>query len=258
MHKVTFLLAGLALSINAQATAPTGSLDLGQTCTNDKECKNGAKCYGTTSDTIRACGNFNAACDDDSQCAFNTCSSNGLCSGFLPLSSTSTASTSTSTSATPSIITGTAGSQPSGQAPITAPANSLNLGETCSDDAQCKNGANCYGTTAFTIRVCGNFNAACENDSQCAFNSCASNGLCSGFLATQASNGTSVTMTTSMAAPSSGFGGVSAGNGTAVASATGGVKPSASGVPFDSSASGIVRVSGGVVAALVGFVAFLV
>jgi hypothetical protein len=253
MFKTAFLFAGLALSINAQVSAPANSLDLGQTCSDDTQCKNGANCYGTTKDTIRACGNFNAACDDDSQCAFNTCS-NGLCSGFLALTSTSASSNtaSTTTAASPSIITGTAGSQPSGQAPITAAEGSLGLGETCSDDRQCANGASCYGTTAFTIRSCGNFNAQCENDSQCAFNTC-NNGLCNGFLATQAAaNGT---MTTAVIAPTGGL--VSTGNGSAVATATGGMKPSSSGVPFEGSASSM-SVAGGVVAVLAGVVAFMI
>jgi len=252
MHGVTFILAGLALSINAQVAAPAGSLDLGQTCSDDTQCKNGAQCWGTTADTIKACGNFNAACDDNSQCAFNTCT-NGLCSGFLPTSNTnsttSTASTSASpsTAATPSLIIGTAGSQPSGQAPITAPADSLNLGETCSDDAQCKNGAGCYGTTAFTIRVCGNFNAACTDDSQCAFNTCSSNGLCSGFLASQ-----TTTASAAAIAPTGGYS--AAGNGS-TAGVTGGMKPSpSSAVPFEGSAASL-SASGGVVALLVGDVA---
>jgi hypothetical protein len=262
MFKTAFLFAGLALSINAQVSAPANSLELGQTCSDDSQCKNGVNCYGTTSDTIRACGNFNAACTDDSQCAFNTCASNGLCSGFLAQSSSSssaastTDNASTSTEASPSIITGTAGSQPSGQAPITAAANSLELGETCSDDRQCKNGANCYGTTAFTIRSCGNFNAACENDSQCAFNTCSSTGLCNGFLETRAvANGT-MTTSTMVAAATGGYTGA-AGNGSAVATATGGMKPSGSGVPFEGSASSM-GVAGGVVAVLAGVVAFVI
>ena len=256
MFKTAFLFAGLALSINAQVSAPANSLDLGQTCSDDVQCKNGANCYGTTKDTIRACGNFNAACDDDSQCAFNTCS-NGLCSGFLALTSTSASSNtaSTTTAASPSIITGTAGSQPSGQAPITAAENSLELGAICSDDRQCKNGANCWGSTAFTIRSCGNFNAACENDSQCAFNTCTSNGLCQGFLATQAASNGTLTTSTMTTAASGGL--VSAGNGSAVATATGGMKPSGSGVPFEGSASSM-GVAGGVVAVMAGVVAFMI
>lgn len=113
--------------------------------------------------------------------------------------------TSTTTSATPTssrlIITGTPGSQPEGQAPITAAEGSLLLGETCSDDRQCAYGAECWGSTSWLIRRCGNFNAGCSNNTQCAYNTC-NNGLCNGFLAssawpvatqTKASNGTAST-----------------------------------------------------------------
>jgi hypothetical protein len=261
MFKTAFLFAGLALSINAQVSAPANSLDLGQTCSDSSQCKNGAQCWGTTADTIRACGNFNAACTDDSQCAFNTCASNGLCSGFLAQSSSSssaatTTTASTSTAETASIITGTAGSQPSGQAPVTAAVGSLALGEICSDSRQCANGADCYGTTAFTIRRCGNFNSACDNDSQCAYNTCAGTGLCNGFIETRAvANGTMSTSTTMVTAPTGGYTG--AGNGTAVATATGGMKPSSSGAPFEGSASSM-GVAGGVVAVLAGIVAFVI
>jgi hypothetical protein len=261
MFKTAFLFAGLALSINAQVSAPANSLDLGQTCSDDSQCKNGVNCYGTTSDTIRACGNFNAACTDDSQCAFNTCASNGLCSGFLAQSSSSaltkTTASPSSTEASPSIITGTAGSQPSGQAPITAAAGSLELGETCSDSRQCKNGADCFGSTAFTIRSCGNFNAACENDSQCAFNTCAGTGLCNGFLETPKPVGNETMTTSTMVAAATGGYTGAAGNGSAVATATGGMKPSGSGMPFEGSASSM-GVAGGVVAVLAGIVAFVI
>lgn len=97
---------------------------------------------------------------------------------------TSITQSSTSTSSA-IIITGTTGSQPSGQAPITAAEGSLLLGETCSDDRQCANGVQCWGSNAGTIRRCGNFNAGCSNDSQCAYNTC-NNGLCNGFLPSSA------------------------------------------------------------------------
>jgi hypothetical protein len=247
--------AGSQPSGQAPITAAAGSLELGETCSDDRQCKNGANCYGTTAFTIRSCGNFNAACDNDSQCAFNTCASNGLCSGFRSQSSSSSSASTTLTEASPSIITGTAGSQPSGQAPITAAVGSLNLGDICSDSKQCKNGADCFGTTAFTIRRCGNYNAACDNDSQCAYNTCAGTGLCNGFLETRAvANGT-MTTSTFVAAATGGYTGV--GNGSAVATATGGMKPSGSGVPFEGSASSM-GVAGGVVAVLAGMVVFVI
>lgn len=105
----------------------------------------------------------------------------------------------TSYAAASSTITGTAGSQPSGQPPVTAAAGSLKLGETCSDDKQCANGVQCWGSNAGIIRRCGNFNAACSKNEQCAYNTC-NNGLCNGFLASSEYPANSVSST---AAPSS-------------------------------------------------------
>ncbi|EME41007.1 hypothetical protein DOTSEDRAFT_74524 [Dothistroma septosporum NZE10] len=100
-------------------------------------------------------------------------------------------------------ITGTAGSQPSGQPPITAVEGSLPLGATCSDTKQCANGADCYGTTAETIRRCGNFNASCKDDSQCAYNTCSTDsGLCSGFLPSQSYKANTASQTLSAAGES--------------------------------------------------------
>lgn len=78
------------------------------------------------------------------------------------------------------IIVGKPGSQPAGQSPITAAANSLPLGAKCSDSRQCAHGADCSGQTSFTIRECGNFNAACKTSAQCAYNAC-QDGLCNGI-----------------------------------------------------------------------------
>lgn len=85
-----------------------------------------------------------------------------------------------SDSSSGNIIVGKPGSQPQGQSPITAAAGSLPLGAKCSDSRQCANGVDCWGTTSFTIRECGNFNAACKSSSQCAYNLC-EDGLCKGF-----------------------------------------------------------------------------
>lgn len=82
-------------------------------------------------------------------------------------------------------ITGTPGSQPSGQPPITAPEGSLDLGATCSDDKKCKAGVQCWASNAGLIRRCGNFNAACTSNAQCAYNTCNS-GLCNGFISPSA------------------------------------------------------------------------
>ncbi|KAF4551706.1 Hypothetical protein D9617_12g035940 [Elsinoe fawcettii] len=63
---------------------PTGgSLKLGEQCSDDKQCAGGAQCWASNAMLIRRCGNFNAACTKDEQCAFNTCNK-GLCNGILP------------------------------------------------------------------------------------------------------------------------------------------------------------------------------
>lgn len=102
-------------------TAAAGTLPLGATCDPNKtpsQCAGGAQCWTSNSMLIAACGNFNAACKSDAECAFNTCS-NGLCSGLKPsggFNATSTAystgghgatSTPTSTHSTP-VFTGAA------------------------------------------------------------------------------------------------------------------------------------------------------
>ncbi|KAK4618044.1 hypothetical protein CLAFUW4_11953 [Fulvia fulva] len=101
------------------------------------------------------------------------------------------------------IITGTPGSQPSGQPPITAAEGSLPLGATCSDKKQCANGADCWGSNAGIIRRCGNFNGSCKEDSQCAYNTCNTDtGLCSGFLPTESYRANTVSSTGSAASSS--------------------------------------------------------
>ncbi|KAG9236146.1 hypothetical protein BJ875DRAFT_482570 [Amylocarpus encephaloides] len=71
---------------------PTGGLPLGASCSPliDNQCANGANCYATNSALIPRCGNFQASCTSNAQCAFNTCS-DGLCDGFLAPRSTVTA-----------------------------------------------------------------------------------------------------------------------------------------------------------------------
>lgn len=94
-----------------------------------------------------------------------------------------------------------------GSPPVNAPAGSLTLGATCSNDTQCPSGVQCWSSQTALIRRCGNFNAACQSNEQCAYNTC-NDGLCSGFLA----NGT-------MAPGATGTGGYSGGT----SSSTGGV-----------------------------------
>lgn len=162
---------------------------------------------------------------EDCQAAYKQCIADGYakvkcgcdletCSGEDParirdFCATATANL-TAPSTTSSIITGTPGSQPSGQPAITAAEGSLPLGATCSDTKQCANGAQCWGSHEGAIRECGNFNADCTADSQCAYNTCnTQSGLCNGFLpsesypANTASQTGTVTATTSAASATS-------------------------------------------------------
>lgn len=148
--------------------------------------------------------------------------------------------------------------QPSGQANISACPSSIPLGGECGADAQCMNDAECWGTTAFTIRRCGNFNAACNVSSQCAFNSC-NGGLCNGFLPSSLSSSGTADATGSVttggggyAGPTGGYAGGS-GNGTA-ANGTGGAYPSVTPIQQGASPNGAqgVWMSGGLLLAVVG------
>jgi hypothetical protein len=74
---------------SSTVTAAPGSLPLGAQCNpfaKPSQCIEGVQCWASNAGLIAACGNFNAACDNDAQCAFNTCN-NGLCNGFKDLSS---------------------------------------------------------------------------------------------------------------------------------------------------------------------------
>lgn len=150
-------------------TAAPGTLELGAECATTEQCAGGAQCWASNAMLIRRCGNFNAECTSDAQCAFNICN-NGLCNGLKPSGSeTSTPTTSTEgPNFTPPIPT------------VTAPAGSLPLGATCSSSEQCAGGAQCYATNSMLIPSCGNFQAACTSDAQCAFNTC-NQGLCNGL-----------------------------------------------------------------------------
>ncbi|KAL1311454.1 hypothetical protein AAFC00_004399 [Neodothiora populina] len=172
---LALVVAVSSVSVAAQNTSET--LGLGAQCSEDSQCAGGAHCYGTTSGTIKTCGSFNAQCSRDDQCATNTCD-NGICSGFLATSLYRI----TSASATASSSVASASSAPATTSAAAAASGSLGLGVECSSSDQCAAGAQCYGTTAGTIKTCGSFNAECQGDSQCATNTCVS-GICSGFLA---------------------------------------------------------------------------
>src|SRR5450432_107341 len=84
---------------NHQSVAPT--LPLGAPCYKSAQCANGASCYAVNSMLIPRCGNSQATCTSDSQCAFNTCV-NGFCSGMVSSNSSFTSTlTSTSSTSTP-------------------------------------------------------------------------------------------------------------------------------------------------------------
>lgn len=104
---------------------------------------------------IPLCGNFQAACTSDSECAFNTCNG-GLCNGFLAT---------TSTQSTAPKPTGT----------------NLPLGAACDPalPGACANGVNCYASNYMLMPRCGNTQSTCSRDDQCAYQDCLG-GLCSG------------------------------------------------------------------------------
>lgn len=149
-------------------------------------CALGSQCYATNSGLQTRCGNFQAACTSDQQCAFNTCNlQQGLCNGFL---STSSASPSATVTPTP-----TGGFSGAPSPTITAPAGSLPLGAECNPfitPSQCVAGVQCWASNAGLIARCGNFNAACTSNAQCAYNTC-NNGLCNGLLPSSTGNATS-------------------------------------------------------------------
>ncbi|EUC28589.1 hypothetical protein COCCADRAFT_30181 [Bipolaris zeicola 26-R-13] len=69
--------------------APAGSLSLGAECNpfvTPSQCIEGVQCWASNAGLIARCGNFNAACKTDAQCAYNTCN-NGLCNGLRASSS---------------------------------------------------------------------------------------------------------------------------------------------------------------------------
>jgi hypothetical protein len=73
----------------SSAPASTGSctivyLPLGSPChRNSTACANGAQCWTSNSMLTPRCGNFNAACTTDDQCAYNACNSEtGFCTGL--------------------------------------------------------------------------------------------------------------------------------------------------------------------------------
>jgi hypothetical protein len=243
MQYLYLTLAAAICGVHAQTTSsasagasPIGDvIPVGGNCDpNGTPCALGANCYATNSMLQTVCGNFQATCTNDQQCAFNKCNE-GFCNGALLSSASSSASPATSSSACPA--PGSTDSQgryscnpahqyPSGQecrlvdgcyflsstlsssassAPTstpTAPAGSLALGEVCDPfqkPSPCAGGAECWASNSGLIPRCGNFNAACTTDANCAYNTC-NNGLCNGFKPTGSYNASS-----SAPAPTGGY-----------------------------------------------------
>ncbi|KAF3914776.1 hypothetical protein ABW20_dc0100867 [Dactylellina cionopaga] len=106
----------------ATATAAPGTLPVGSECKTSEECAGGARCYATNSMLITRCGNFQASCYSDSQCATNTCNM-GFCNGPLPSGS------SLSKSVTGTATAGGSNGTPTGGAPAyTGAASKANVG----------------------------------------------------------------------------------------------------------------------------------
>ncbi|KAJ8118687.1 hypothetical protein OPT61_g364 [Boeremia exigua] len=189
-------------------------------------CALGSQCYATNSMLQPRCGNFQAACTSNQQCAFNTCN-NGLCNGFLSSSSISASPTVTTTP--------TGGFSPAPSPTVTAAPGTLPLGAECNPfvkPEQCIAGVQCWASNSGLIPRCGNFNAACTSDSQCAYNTC-NNGLCNGFRSSSSASGNStMSASSSGSVRPSGSSSASASrtaSGSASVSASGTVSRSASG-----------------------------
>jgi hypothetical protein len=217
---------------SASASAIGAVVPVGEVCNSGSTvCALGSDCYAVNSMLETVCGNFQASCTSDQQCAFNTCNQ-GFCNGFLS-SSSSASITVTSTSA--------GGYTPAPSSTVTAPAGSLPLGAECNAQAnpsQCTAGVQCWASNAGLIASCGNFNAACSSDAQCAYNTC-NNGLCNGFLSSSAGNATSTVRPTGSLRPS----------GSATATTT-------SATEFTGAAS-VANVANGVAAVVLGAVALV-
>lgn len=198
MRSSLFAIAAAVAVVNAQGASPApsstvvadpGTLPLGAECARTEQCAGGAECFASNFMQITSCGKYNAACENDSQCATNFCAG-GLCSGPLPQSEwlmptslqympSSTASSVATSTSSPQ------GALPAPSSTVVAAAGSLPLGAECAETEQCAGGAQCYASNFMQIKSCGKFQAACTNDSQCATNTC-NGGLCNGFLPSSA------------------------------------------------------------------------
>lgn len=257
MHYLILALATAVSCVSAQnlSSAPSATptligavVQLGEACTpGGTQCALGAQCYATNSMLQPRCGNFQAACTSDQQCAYNTCNlQQGLCNGFLS-SSSSSASSSASTRGSATITSTSAGGYtPAPSSTVTAIPGSLPVGAECNafaNPSQCVAGVQCWASNAGLIARCGNFNAACSSNAQCAYNTC-NNGLCNGFLSSSSSNATATVQPTGSSRL------------TGSATRTGSATATTSMVQFTGAAS-VANVAGGVLAIVFGAVAWV-
>jgi hypothetical protein len=255
MQYTVFALATAGFFTVAQCAeaSPAGSvIPIGQNCSpGGTPCANGASCYAVNSMLQTVCGNFQASCQNDQQCAFNTCNG-GFCNGFLASSSSAASSAASSAPASPAVT-----STPTGQGPMPAPSStvsaapgSLPLGAECNPfvkPSQCIDGVQCWASNSMLIARCGNFNAECKTDAQCAYNTC-SDGLCRGVRVS--SSGAAVGTIAPMPSASSGP------VGNATLHPTGGATPTTTGTPLFTGAASAQKVAGGAFAMVLGAVAF--
>ena len=222
-------------STQPAAPKPTGTnLPLGAACDPALAgaCANGVNCYASNYMLMPRCGNTQATCSRDDQCAYQNCLG-GICSGPPVESKTATtmAAPTTTSMAGPAKPTGT----------------NLPLGAPCDASLPnvCANGVNCYATNSMLIPQCGNFQASCRTNADCAYNTC-NGGLCNGFLPSSAFPSVTVTasnpiLTTSRTVPTAGSNVTMSGSPTKAPSAT--ATP-----PLEANGAG--KIEGGVVGLL--------
>ncbi|KAE8861447.1 hypothetical protein PTNB29_06542 [Pyrenophora teres f. teres] len=170
----------LALAAAASYASAQGvGIPLGYEC-NPKStpCAHGASCFTAdlsifpitvASTVLPICGDTNAPCTSDEQCAYNACVQ-GVCSGFRAGALPSPTATSSKFR----------GALPAPSPTIVAAPGSLPLGAKCNPNVkpeQCAN-ASCWGSNMMSIATCGGFNAECTTDDNCHSVKCR-NGLCS-------------------------------------------------------------------------------
>ena len=158
MRYTIFTLAAAASVASAQSSSspasasPTGTLiPVGEKCDpNGTPCALGANCYAVNSMLQPVCGNFQASCKNDQQCAFNTCNlEQGLCNGFIASSSASSSSASATITTTPTAP----GPMPAPSSTIVAPAGSLPLGAECNGGLDVTVRRNAFGSQADSAEV---------------------------------------------------------------------------------------------------------